>query len=136
MATGQFENRDEGSGGLPGHRTSTAAQAAHTPGPWRIGAVRRDGDISINSKSLAPTNLGEMTVALAFDLWDRDGGKAGARANAHLITAAPDYDDAAHCYVRWVEAFKDQLPESVRGAMEAAFGGKLRAAIAKAERRT
>lgn len=70
-------------------------EGQYTPGPWRIGTVRRDGDISINSTSKAAVNLGEMTVALAYELWDRDGGRAVSMANARLIAAAPDYDAAA-----------------------------------------
>lgn len=99
------------------------SEVKHSPGPWQAEYIGVNGSFTIASKD------GEFVICSRNPFEHR---AAESRANAVLIATAPDYDDAAECFIRWVEHFKDKIPESVRGAMESAFGGKLRAAIKKA----
>lgn len=89
----------------------------HAPGPWKNhhGEIRAANNYVV-ARIADPVHMHNETTD----------------ASANLIAAAPDYHDAAECYVRWMDEYRNALPESVAGAMEAAFGGKLRAAIARA----
>ena len=98
----------------------------HTPWQWIVESVsglHHEQHIVLKKGAkyiLAPvyTHAGKTFVRVSKD-------------HARLIAAAPDYDDAARCFIRWIESYGDQLDPSILGAMECAFGGKLRAATAK-----
>jgi hypothetical protein len=65
---------------------TTPNRPEHTPGPWRFDPPRAAShyDISILAEGAA------SAVALACDLWGKDGGALTRDANACLIAAAPD----------------------------------------------
>lgn len=119
------------------------ANATHTAGPW--GADYYDGKFGGEpgwmvraphsnevSKRLAAKEF-PITVRKICDV--SSGAYVNAQAaesNANLIAAAPDFREAGDCYVRWIETYGCTMDESMLKAMEAAFGGLLRAAITKA----
>lgn len=74
--------------------------------------------------------VGDTRATLAR-VYSLQTAKAEVEANARLIAASPDFADAAECYVRWADGFKETSPDNFR-RWEDAFGSKLRAALAKA----
>jgi len=100
------------------------SNATYTPGPWRA-----------SLGTLVRVNAGPITICGVH----RSGRFTGnhkpheTEANARLIAAAPDYDTAARAYVGWIRRCKDEIPPSLLGAMDAAFGAQLLTAIAKTD---
>lgn len=101
-----------------------------TPGPWKAYALVHGATDEPLTK-LNKWHVAEANPPNPLEPHSITNAGGMSEADARLIAAAPDYDDAAQCYVRWVEAFKDKIAPDVLSAMECAFGGKLRAAIAK-----
>lgn len=98
----------------------SAAKAAHTPGPWRVGDA---GFTVFGPKREAPSPVRIATMPGIGTPIPTDA----VRANARLIAAAPDLlaacEDAAESLAR--------LPD-VDGAWRATCLAQLRAAIARA----
>lgn len=70
---------------------TSMSEAQHTPGPWSFRPIpkhREPDDIPVLAGACGIVGVGQ--IALVRDLWDRDGGRAGAEANARVIVAAPN----------------------------------------------
>lgn len=59
---------------------------SHTPGPWSFKPPSKHRD----AEDIPVMAEGVGEIALVRDLWNKDGGRAGAEANARLVAAAPD----------------------------------------------
>lgn len=83
-------------GGAPCRRTPKVraeTMTEYTPGPWTVDPRRRTGAASYDIHILATAAC--SAIAVAFDLYARDGGALTRDANARLIASAPDLFEAA-----------------------------------------
>ena len=92
----------------------------HTPGPWSIGATKRHKDHE--STPIYGEGI-EVASSPAFTVDEREM----VRANALLISAAPDLMAALEAILEWADPYA--LPDSDRNARDVEAGV---AAIAKA----
>ncbi len=104
-----------------------SAKSKHTPGPWVLGALRREFR-QINAVSCEQPWEEFASVAVKLDGIPSKEGEA----NARLIAAAPDLLEALTLCLRFAEteANQEDACYDAKPAVE-----KARAAIAKAEGR-
>lgn len=103
----------------------------HTPGPWRI-EPQRHGAAYYDVPILA--DAASSAVALACDLYSKDGGVLTRDANARLIAAAPElFVVADHPVMKWLLTDGiDNIPEPQRTSLRLFLIPLHNAAIAKA----
>ncbi len=104
--------------------------ANSTPGPWRV----QEGSLTVYTTSDPEAGTG-ITNAIALPCMTHnsrgsDVGREEAKANAHLIAAAPALLDALEAVLPWVEANCDEDPEGCED--EKYLRVHLRAALAHA----
>lgn len=104
----------------------------HTPGPWWAETGQNGPPIDQAAVFAQSESDDAGPIADCRD-YDEIRPVVECQANARLIAAAPSCDEAARCYVRWIDEFGEYLTDSIKSAMENAFGAKLRAAIRAAE---
>jgi hypothetical protein len=110
------------------------SESKHTPGPWSVEPFQDCWPTATNGAQITiPSPLGKTAIACAHALWDRDGGKAAAEANAKLIAAAPDQHEAAKEIDGWSLVIESAVREAQPHHAEAIVNALLanRAAIAK-----
>ena len=98
----------------------------HTKGPWKIGTYDEDGDIAIVTKKHTIALLDQRVFDYASAIDDETN-----KANAHLISAAPDMFDALEKALNQIESdltdnfsvSREFVAYQIRKAMFKAKGG-------------
>lgn len=84
--------------------------SGHTPGPWRVGPIHKDGSYAIHAETASVVHCTPMASS----------GKA-AKPNAHLIAAAPAMLEALQI-VRKCAGFPDNVRKQIDEIISIATG--------------